>query len=373
MDKSFDRAQNEGSTSGEAALRMHGDVYTNNVQDKQDANTDNTTAGAQQSWGVALSKSPFLLSRNLESQKSLSEALPSSSLGKAQVVLSEAASSVLPAAGDALFGVHHLSIPFSSKILGKETSIAIPKILESAALGAAIGFSTRSILPQAGLIGRMGGAALAFAFTAPFAKQSFDIYNDINKASNMSELRQSGRNLGATIGSLAVNLPVGIASYKLGVYASDRLMPAPASIAKTSENSWTDNNNKASELVKQTIAGEKLYANSQKNIEQLTRLSWQDVPPGSAAEAKVIALLDKRMGGNTSGFGPNINQYVEQINIGGDGPSGGVGSPHYVRRLKSVTLGDGPSGGIGAPISVPAILRDNPGLVAEALQIKFKK
>ena len=225
----------------------------------------------------SLSKSSLLT----ESAANNAEILPASKIEQAKIVAKEAGYAIGPAVADALIGVDHINIPFSKSLLGKESSLPVPRILESAALGAAIGFSTRTLLPQTGILGKVGSAALAVAFTAPLAKQGYDIYNGISNARSVTELRQAGSELGTALGSFAANMPVGILSYKAGVYASDRIMASPTmsgfasakARAFDSVNDWVaDKINGTAEMTKRILIGDKNYPGSHGVAEQFPRI-----------------------------------------------------------------------------------------------------
>ncbi len=218
------------------------------------------------------------LSSELKSS-SASNALPGSRMEKAQVVLTEAAKAVPSAVGDALFGVHWAHVPMSESIAGHDLSLPVPKIAESAAAGAAIGFTVKTLLPSTGILGKIGGAALAAAFTAPLAKEGLNIYHGINDANSLSDLRKAGHDLGTLTGNLAANLPLGYAGYKAGAYASDQLLSTQ--LAKGFVDAKTTAYNKANDYVeakvdgaanyaKNLLLGERSYPGSHSVVEKLT-------------------------------------------------------------------------------------------------------
>jgi hypothetical protein len=137
------------------------------------------------------------------------EALPDSKLERARVIISEAGKAVLPAVKDELFGPGRL--------------LPVPRAIETAGIGAAIGFVAESVLPQTGMLGKIGGAVLLGACTLPLASQGYDIYQNINHASSVSDLRKAGNQIGTVVGNLAADLPVGSAGYKAGAYLSDTM------------------------------------------------------------------------------------------------------------------------------------------------------
>ena len=263
MDRSTQKeAQTEKTSSAE---KLHSEAY------------ESRTNG----FSLALSKD-LLSQENLASKNFSGEALPNSNMERSRIVLGEAASAVLPAVKDAWLGVDHIKIPMSERLFGTEEFIPVPKIAESAAVGAAIGFATRTLLPQAGILGKVGSAALGLAFTAPLAAQACDIYRGISDAHSIAELHESGAKLGTAVGAVAANLPVGIASYRAGVLASDRLMAtqtvAPFVVAKKAAfdatNNWTANKvAETADWTKDVLIGQKKYSGSHNVAEQYDRIS----------------------------------------------------------------------------------------------------
>jgi hypothetical protein len=178
-------------------------------------------------------ESDISLTRNLklvEDSRSAfrSNELPASFAERAQVLLSESGKAVLPAVADAWFGIDQVHVPLSKTLTGKDLTLPVPKIAETAAMAAAIGFTADTLLPSTGIMGKVGRSALAAAFAIPVACQGYDIYAKISNASTLADLQQAGRQIGSTVGNLAGNLPVGIAGYKAGVYAGDNYLVARA-------------------------------------------------------------------------------------------------------------------------------------------------
>lgn len=277
-------------------------------------------------WHLALNKSSLL--SNDFSKTAQSEHVPSSKMERAKVVIGEAGTAVMPAVADAYFGVDHLRLPFSKGIVGRDINIPVPKILESAALGAAIGFGTRTLLPQTGILGKVGSAALAVAFTAPLAKQGYDIYNQIDSAKNMSELRQAGAELGTALGSFAANMPVGILSYKAGVYASDRMMVLPSlsgfanakAQAFDRANDWVaDKINGSAELSKRILIGERQHTGSHAVAQEYPRItdSLKEGLKGTDYQLPTVKL-DPNLGKGTNvlvvtGHGVEAPEFTEVV------------------------------------------------------------
>lgn len=194
-----------------------------------------------------------------------------SRLGKAQVLLTETAKNILPAAGDALMGTKQEKIPFSKEIFGEEKYIPIPQVLDNAATGVAIGYISSMLLPKAGILGKVGNAVLATTFTAPLVKEGLDVYNEISNAKTIDDYRKAGADLGQALGGFATSLPVGYLGYKMGLAASERDLQRPAmadfGAAKSKffeqGNDWlADKINSGAELTKKALIGERTYTGS---------------------------------------------------------------------------------------------------------------
>lgn len=268
-DKSHKEAQSEKTASTE---KLHSEAYESR------ANAMPPGIALSEQTKLTLGKSNLLLQKDPASI----EALPESKMERSRIVLGEAASALLPAVKDAWLGVDHIKIPMSEHLFGKQEYLPVPKILESAAVGTAIGFTARTLLPQAGILGKVGSVALATYFTAPLAKQSYDIYRGISGANSVADLRESGTKFGTIVGGFMASLPIGIASYKAGVYASDKLLStealAPFVAGKKAvfdaANDWTANKiDETADWATRVLVGEKQYTGSHSVAEQYDRIS----------------------------------------------------------------------------------------------------
>jgi hypothetical protein len=160
------------------------------------------------------------LSLRLQDEVRAAQALPDSFADRARIVMQEAGKAVLPAVKDAWLGFDDLHIPMSKTLTGKDLSLPVPKIVESTAFGVAVGYAAEKIIQSTGIPGKVGAAVVAGVFAIPVAAAGYDIYRNVNGARTLPELRQAGRQLGTTAGTLAANLPVGYASYEAGAFAS---------------------------------------------------------------------------------------------------------------------------------------------------------
>lgn len=161
-------------------------------------------------------------------QKVSSDLLPASRIDRVGIFLNEAGKAIIPAAVDSLIGIDHVSIPFSKALTGRESSLPVPKAAETLAIGAAINFAARTLLPQTGVWGKVAAFGLGATFALPLASQSMKISSDVYNADSISELRKAGHELGTTVGNIAASIPIGIAGYKVGGWAADGFNAAPA-------------------------------------------------------------------------------------------------------------------------------------------------
>ena len=142
-------------------------------------------------------------------------------IDKSAIVAKEGGAALKDSVVDSIVGVHNIH-------LGKDVDLPVPKALETVAAGAAIGFASRTLLPQLGVFGKLGNAALAVALTAPVAKQAFDAANEFKHARMENDLRHASHEMGAVVGSLAASTPLGIAGFRAGTLAADRVLVLPS-------------------------------------------------------------------------------------------------------------------------------------------------
>ncbi len=254
-------------------------------KDTKSDDADNKSAGKIHEELFDLTKQGLVLSRNEllsnSPARTPGEMFPESRFEKGKIVLGSAAESFLPAAADSLLGVNHVAIPFSKSLTGKESYLPVPRIMETAAVGAAIGFASKVLLPESGILGKVGSAALTAVFAVPLAKQGLDIYGDIKNARSSAELKAAGSELGSALGGFAAGLPVGIASFKAGAYAGESLMASKSMAdlaalkgrAYDAAYDWTaDKINAAAEISKKAIVGERAYTGSHSIAEEFPRI-----------------------------------------------------------------------------------------------------
>jgi protease I len=197
------------SNNAEIDSRVNHDVH-----DKKEAEQEKEAT-------AALSSEVF----NPAGKKSgIAEPLPDSILERAAVFGKAAALSAPEGVKHALLGVDHVAVPFSRTLAGKDLTVPVPTIVENAAVGAAIGFAARTLLPNAGILGKVGSAALGVAFLAPVAGEGYKIARDVSYAKNVQDLQFAGSEFGTTVGNLAGGLPVGIYSYKFGADMGGKLL-----------------------------------------------------------------------------------------------------------------------------------------------------
>lgn len=154
----------------------------------------------------------------------LSAPLPDSLIARAGIFGEAAVSSLPKGILQSLTGVDHVQLPYSEKIFGHKTSIPVPTILENAAVGAAIGFAAKTILPETGFLGKVGSAVLGGVFMAPLANTGIKIVNDTRLANSVNQLQFAGSELGTSVGSFAASLPVGVGAYNFGAGMAGKLM-----------------------------------------------------------------------------------------------------------------------------------------------------
>lgn len=168
-----------------------------------------------------------------EAYKSVNQLVPASDsitdtpVRKAAVVGKAVAGAVPEGVAHAILGVDHVSVPFS-KMLGNEVTLPVPVIAENVAVSAAIGFAARTLLPETGVLGKVGSAVLATTFAAPLAGASYKMANELYYAKTAAELQNAGHDLGVALGGLAVNVPVGMYSYKFGSNIGGKVLTTEA-------------------------------------------------------------------------------------------------------------------------------------------------
>jgi kumamolisin len=95
---------------------------------------------------------------------------------------------------------------------------------ENVATSAALGFGLKMIMPESGSVGTIASAVIGGYFMAKQAAPIYHAYETAWDAKTMGDIYNAGHQLGDVGGSLAVNLPLSIAGYKLGAYGGTRLM-----------------------------------------------------------------------------------------------------------------------------------------------------
>jgi putative intracellular protease/amidase len=207
------------------------------------------------------------------------------------VVFGKAAAGAIPeGAWQSLTAVDHLTVPFSKTIAGKDLTVPVPKVLENAAIGTAIGFASRTLLPETGILSKVGVAALGTVFAAPLAGEGLKIANEVWYAKNTQELTLAGKELGTALGGLAAGLPIGMLSYNFGASLSDRMLATEtmAPFARGKQDFYNALNQKVStgidattDALKNALTGKPEYTGSHKMAEQFER-----IPPALSEQLK---------------------------------------------------------------------------------------
>jgi kumamolisin len=94
-------------------------------------------------------------------------------------------------------------------------------LIENGLISAGIGFAGKILLPEAGPLGRIAAIGLGAYFTTQMTKPIVHAYQTGFQTGN---IETAGRELGDTVGGMAVALPVGIYGYKVGAGLGARAM-----------------------------------------------------------------------------------------------------------------------------------------------------
>ncbi|HEY9719962.1 MAG TPA: protease pro-enzyme activation domain-containing protein, partial [Trichormus sp.] len=113
---------------------------------------------------------------------------------------------------------------------------------------AAIAATLKTVLPEAGPVGKIAGLAMGAWFLASAAPGFINAYKTGLNANTWSELNTSGQQWGDAAGELGVNTGLGYAGYRLGAGLSGKILASERfdGFADFKQNGW----NKATDLTK---------------------------------------------------------------------------------------------------------------------------
>ena len=94
-------------------------------------------------------------------------------------------------------------------------------LIENGLISAGIGFAGKILLPEAGPLGKVAAIGLGAYFTEQMAAP---IVHSYKKGFQTGDVQSAGRELGDSVGGLAVNLPVGIYGFGVGAGLGSKVM-----------------------------------------------------------------------------------------------------------------------------------------------------
>ncbi len=129
-----------------------------------------------------------------------------------------------------------------------ETVTHPKELVEMVATSAAMGAALKFALPKGGPAGLIAGTAIGGYFLYESAKPIGDAYSKAGHAKTMGELDAAGHQLGDAGGAFVVNSAIGMAGYRLGAGAANKVLLTERmdGFAEVKHNFWNGVNDKIS-------------------------------------------------------------------------------------------------------------------------------